>query len=205
MRVLFIASVALIALSSVAGAEVRNLTGFNSINTSDRIAVEVRQGDAYRVEVLGSDAQQVRTQLDGRALEIRQRNRPWFGGPRDIDARVIVTTPNIDGLAASRGASIRAEDIRASDISLAASMGGSIDISGECRALSAAASMGGSIDADSFECQTANISASMGGDAEVFASRTFNASASMGGAVRIEGNPQTGERTASMGGSISSN
>ena len=33
MRVLLIAGVALVALSSVAGAEVRNLTGFNSINT----------------------------------------------------------------------------------------------------------------------------------------------------------------------------
>ena len=205
MRVLLIASVALVALSSIAGAEVRNLSGFNSINTSDRIDVEVRQGDAFRVEVLGSDAEQIRTQLDGRALEIRQRNRPWFGGPRDIDARVIVTIPNIEGLAASRGASIRAEGIRASDISLAASMGGSIDISGECRAVSAAASMGGSIDADSLECQTANISASMGGNAEVFASNTFNAAASMGGAVRVDGSPQTGERTASMGGSISSN
>jgi len=205
MRILVITSAALIALSSVAGAEVRNLTGFNSINTSDRIAVEVRQGDAYRVEVLGSDAERVRTQLDGRALEIRQRDRPWFGGPRDNDARVIVTTPNVEGLAASRGASIRAEGIRASDISLAASMGGSIDISGECRAVSAAASMGGSIDADSFECQTANISASMGGNAEVFASNTFNAAASMGGAVRVDGRPQSGERTASMGGSISTN
>ena len=205
MRVLLITGAALIALSTVAGAEVRNLTGFNSINTSDRIDVEVRQGDAYRVEVLGSDAGQVRTQLDGRALEIRQRNRPWLGGPRDIDARVIVTSPNIDGLSASRGASIRADGIRVSDISLAASMGASIDISGECRAVSAAASMGGSIDADGFECQTANISASMGGDAQMYASRTYNASASMGGAVRVEGNPQTGERSASMGGSVSSN
>lgn len=205
MRVLLIAGVALVALSSVAGAEVRNLTGFNSINTSDRIAVEVRQGDAYRVEVLGSDADQVRTQLDGRALEIRQRSRPWFGGPRDIDARVIVTSPNIEGLAASRGASIQAEGIRASNISLAASMGGSIDVSGECVAVNAAASMGGAIDADGLECQTANISASMGGDAEVFASRSYNASASMGGAVRVEGNPQSGERSASMGGSVSNN
>lgn len=205
MRVLLIASAALVALSSVAGAEVRNLTGFNSINASDRIEVEVRQGDSYRVEVLGSDAERVRTQLDGRALEIRQRGGPWFAGPRDIDARVIVTAPNIDGLAASRGASIRAEGIRASDISLSASMGGSVDVSGQCQAVSAAASMGGSVAAGGLECQTADISASMGGDAEVFASRTFNASASMGGAVRVEGSPQTGGRSASMGGSISSN
>ena len=203
MRILLIASAAALALSSVANAEVRNLTGFTSVSTSDRIPVEVRQGESYRVEVLGSDAGLVRTQLDGRALEIRQRNRPWFGEPRRIDARVVVTAPNFQALAASRGGSIRAEGLRVSDMSLAASMGGSIDASGECQALSASASMGGSIDADNLECQTANISASMGGDAQVFASRTYNASASMGGAVRIEGNPQSGETSASMGGSVS--
>jgi len=205
MRLILIAGVALLALSSPTSAEVRALSGFTSISTSDRIPVELVQGDAFRVEVIGTDAERVRTELDGGALEIRQRSRPWFGGPPAIDARVRVTAPSVSSLAASRGGSIRAEEIRVADLSLAASMGGSIDISGQCGALSASASMGGSIDADSLQCQTANISASMGGDARVYASRSYNASASMGGSVNVDGDPARGERRASMGGSVSTN
>ncbi len=205
MRIFMAASVVALMLTGAAGAEVRNLTGFTSVSVADRIPVEITQGESYRVEVVGSDAARVRTQLDGRSLEIRQRNRSWFGGPSHIDARVLVTMPNVSALAASRGASIRAERIRGADVALAASMGGSIDISGACRGLSASASMGGAIDADDFQCETANISASMGGDAEVFASRNYNASASMGGAVRVDGGAESGERRSSMGGSVSSN
>jgi hypothetical protein len=200
-----IASAAANALASAASAEVRTVTAFDAISASDRIPVEVTQGDAFRVEVIGSDAARVRTELDGETLEIRQRNRPWFGGTPRIDARVIVTMPSVVGLAASRGASIRAESIRGRDVSLAASMGGAIDISGACQTLSVSASMGASIDADAFQCATANISASMGADVQVFASRTYNASASMGGAVRVDGGAQQGGSSASMGGAIVTN
>lgn len=203
MRSLFILGAAFVALAGAAMAETRTHSSFTGVSTSDRIPVEVTLGESYRVEVLGSDAERVRTEVDDGVLEVRQRNRPWFGGPPRIDARVRVTAPAIDSLAASRGGSIRAEGMRANSMSLAASMGGDIDVSGTCGALSAAASMGGSIDADSLECETARIAASMGGDAKVFASNSYNASASMGGSVRVGGNPQRGDVSTTMGGAVS--
>jgi hypothetical protein len=203
MRHYLIACVAVIALASAASAETRNLSGFTGVAVADRIEVEVATGDRYRVEIIGSEAGRVRTEVEDGVLRIQQRNRPWFGGTPRIDARVLVTLPAIETLAASRGASLSADDINARAISIAASMGGTIEISGRCSDLSASASMGGSIDADNFQCGTANLSASMGGDMDVFASTSYTASASMGGSISVDGEAQAREVASSMGGSVS--
>lgn len=204
MKYVIAAAVAAFAMGSIAAAETRNLRDFDSVNASDRISVEVSTGEAYRVEITGRDAARVLTEVEHGALKIRQRNRSWFGGPRRIDARVRVVMPAVDGLAAARGASIRAENIETQSMSLAAAMGGSIDISGSCRSVSVSAAMGGAVDADGFHCETARISASMGGAADVFASDGFNASATMGGAVTVSGEPEERDVATSMGGSVSS-
>jgi hypothetical protein len=203
MRTVLITCAAFAVMAGAATAETRDVGRFVAVSATDRVPVEIVRGDSYSVEVIGQDASRVRTEIDDGALEIGQRNRSWFGNPARIDARVRVTTPSIERIAASRGASVRAEDIEADDMSLAAAMGGSIDISGRCRSLSASAAMGGSIDADAFQCVTANISAAMGGDADVYASSAFDASASMGGSISVGGNPTDRDVSTAMGGSVS--
>jgi len=204
MRHALITCIAALTLAGAASAETRNLSGFTGVAVADRIEVEVATGESYRVEIVGSDSERVRTEIDNGVLRIQQRNRPWFGGTPRIDARVVVTMPAVETLAASRGASLSADDINARAMSLAATMGGSIEISGRCSDLSASAAMGGSIDADNFQCATADLSASMGGDMDVFASTSYNASASMGGSISVGGDAQAREVASSMGGSISS-
>jgi hypothetical protein len=181
------------------------LSNFDGVAASDRIRVEVLQGDGYRVEVLGADAEDVRTRVEGRTLKITQANRGWFGGNRRIDASVRVTLPAIDSLAAARGAEVRAANIRADDMSLAAAMGGELRVTGTCNSLSAAASMGGVVDAQNFQCADADAAASMGGDVRVFASRRFEAAASMGGAINVAGGGARGDVATSMGGSVTQN
>jgi hypothetical protein len=203
MRYLIFAGIAALVFAGGASAETRDLSGFRGVAAADRIPVEITSGQTFRVEVVGGDAARVRTVVEGGVLRIRQSNRPLIGDIPRIDARVNVTMPALESVAASRGASVNAVGITANVIDLAASMGGAIDIDGQCQRLSAAASMGGSIDADTFECERAEVAASMGGSADVYASAVLDASASMGGSVTVRGEPAQRDVATSMGGSVS--
>jgi len=194
---------AVMAVAGVALAETRlGLTGFDSIRAEDNMRIEVSMGSGFSVDVSGSDARLVRTEVRRGTLLIRRTNRPWFGGNPPMDATVRVVLPELTALAAARGASVEAHDIRAEDISLAAAMGGELNISGTCTSVDAAASMGGSLDATRFECTNADVAASMGGTAEVYASTFYDAAASMGGSIEISGDAR-GDVATSMGGSVS--
>jgi len=194
--------IAALAMAAPASGEMRNLTGFTSVQAQDNIVVEVRAGPQYAVEVTGPEANRIITRLDGSQLKISERNRPWFGRDRRINALIRVTAPNVSGLAAAKGATLNAFDITADDMSLAAAMGGELRVTGTCHAVDVAAAMGGIVRAQDFHCVTADISAAMGGEARVFATRTFDATAAMGGMVNIAGGAH-GDTTAVMGGQVS--
>lgn len=200
MHKLLLAGAAALAMASSAIAETRNLSGFEGVAASGRYSVEVTIGSAFAVEVTGPEASRLRTWVDDDTLKIEPRNRPWFGSEPRIDASVRVTLPRLVSLAAARGADVRAADLQAGALSLAAAMGGEVTASGTCTALSAAASMGGAVDASDLQCTSADVAASMGGDARVFASQSLDAAASMGGSVRVGGAPAHTEIATSMGG-----
>lgn len=202
MRTALIASIALVALASAAHAETRDVSGFTGVAAADRIRVEVTVGSSYRVDVTGSDAARVRTRVEDGTLRIRRTNRPWFGETPPIDATVRVTMPRVESLTSSMGADLSATGIDVATISLAASMGGELNVSGACSSLDAAASMGGVINAEGLRCRDADVSASMGGEARVYASNRFDVSASMGGAVNVGGEGRATDVSLSMGGSL---
>ncbi len=224
MKRLFAPVLIAAALALPAAAEVRNHSGFRTVNASDRITVTVTQGDGYEVEVTGADAGRVRTRLDGRTLRIEDRNRPWFGGGRRLDAQVRVTAPRVEGVSASRGAelyaslaggcdafsasaamggSARVNGAQCNDVSASASMGGEVRLEGACRGLDVSASMGGYVRAEELQCQSVNASASMGGDITAYATQTYDASAAMGAAINVAGGALANDTSAAMGGSIS--
>lgn len=195
------AAIALVS-ASAASAEPRQTGHFTSVKAYDHVVVEVRNGPQLSVDVTGPQADRIATSIDmDGALKISDRNRPWFGRSRPIDAVVRITMPNIEDLASAKGATLTAYDITAHDISIVAAMGGTLTINGTCHAVDATAAMGGELRAENLHCQTADISAAMGGDARVFATDTFDATAAMGGSVRIGGGAH-GDTTAAMGGSI---
>ena len=203
MRSTLITAAMFIALVGGAHAETRNLSNFTGVSAADRIRVDVSVGDGYRVDVSGPDAAKVSTRIDDDGtLVIRRTNRPIWGGTPPIDATVRITMPAVDNLASSRGAELTAANVAANTMSLAASMGGELRVTGACRSLDAAASMGGAIRAEGLECRDADIAASMGGEARVFASNRFDATASMGGSVTVSGGGERGDIATSMGGTV---
>jgi hypothetical protein len=200
--VLAAAAVAALALSGSASAETRALSGFSAVKAVDHITVEVRRGPQYAIDVTGPEVDRIVTSIDmDGALKINERNRPWFGPDRGVNALVRVTMPTVTDLAAAKGATLTAYDIEGEDVSLVAAMGAELTINGACHAVDATAAMGGMVRAAAFHCQTADISAAMGGDVRVFATDTFDATAAMGGSVHISGGAH-GDTTAAMGGSI---
>lgn len=206
MRSTLITAAALCALVGSAHAETRNLSNFTGVSAADRIRVEVSVGEAYRVDVSGSDSERVSTRIDDDGtLVIRRTNRPIWGGTPPIDATVRITMPAVENLASSRGAELTAANVTAENLRLAAAMGGELRVSGTCGSADVAVSMGGTIRAQGLECRDADIAASMGGDARVFASNRYDAAASMGGSVNVSGGGQRGEIATSMGGSVEAN
>jgi len=101
MRTFALAAIGALALTGAAAAETRALSGFNGVAAADPIRVEIATGSAYAVEVTGGDAARVATQVEGDTLRIFQRNRPWFGGGRRLDASVRITMPEIDAISAA--------------------------------------------------------------------------------------------------------
>lgn len=205
MKRLVAPAILVLALAAgAASAETRNLTDFTGVEARDGVEVIVSIGPRHAVEVTGREAARVRTRVNQGTLEISQINRPWFGRHRDLDAVIHIVMPRVDSLSAARGAQLRASNITADDMSIAAAMGGVIEISGACANLDASVAMGGVLDAERFECANADVSAAMGGVAEVFASTSFDASAAMGGVIDIAGGAN-GDSSSAMGGQISHN
>lgn len=202
MRRLLTTSATLSFLAVSASAEPRDLSGFNGVGVSDRIAVEVSVGPSYAVEVTGRDAARVRTRVEHGSLQISDAHRPLFGEAPRLDAVVHVTTPHLERLAGARGAEVSARGVQADEFAVAASMGAELQVSGSCSSLSAAASMGAIINAEDLHCSTTRVSASMGGVANVYASESYRASASMGGDIDVAGDAQHGEASTAMGGVV---
>jgi hypothetical protein len=222
MRTIFIAGIVLAALSGPAGAETREISGFDNVSASGRFRVEVAVGPEFSLIVEGSDAARVRTRREGDTLKIEPVSRPWFGNPR-YDAIVHVIVPRLEGVAAARGATLnasaggectefsaaaamgaelRVSDIQCERVDAAAAMGANVTLAGSCGALDVSAAMGADVSAANLHCRTVNASAAMGADIEAFASNTFDAAASMGADVAVSGGGKRGDTSAAMGGSI---
>lgn len=198
----FVAATAVALLMAVpASAETRHLRGFDVVGVSDQIRVEITVGGDYAIEVTGRDAARVLTEVEDGTLKIRQRNRPWFGS-RHLDANVRITMPELESVAAARGAELTATGVNAVAFEIAAAMGAEVRVSGTCRSLEAAAAMGATIEASALLCETADVAASMGGTAEVYASQTYEGAASMGGTIDISGDGASRGQSTAMGGTI---
>lgn len=184
IRTVLTAAAATIALAPAAFAETRNVTGFHSVHAASRVEVEIRQGANFSVSLEGPDAAETTTRVSNGTLHIEPPRR-WFSSRRDTQVRI--TMPEIRGIAAAAGSEVEALDIRAQELSLDASSGAELTVSGTCTALNADASSGADLDASALRCATANVDASSGADAHVNASQSVNVDASSGSDIYLTG------------------
>jgi hypothetical protein len=197
----FLTTTALVlALSGVAAAETRPLSGFTSVSASAGTQVEVATGQGFAVDVTGPDAARITTRVVGNELRIsRETHWGWGRGPNAV---VHVTMPRVEGLEASSGAHLRAASLQADQLSLDASSGGGLTVAGACHAVIADASSGATLNAARLQCERGSVDASSGARAEVNVTGTLNVDASSGGNVYASGAPQMGDISLSSGGAL---
>ncbi len=209
LRLTQLAGASLAALSLAAPGlaqdrEVRDLTGFDSIDANGGYELVVIAGDAWSVELIGDadDFDEIEAEVDGTKLEIFQ-DSGFFSRRHSLDVVVQVTMP-----AAMRelefGRGIRAEvsgiDTPILDVDI--STGASARLSGVCGEVEYDASTGASLRAASLVCERVEADASTGASLSVHATEAADASASMGASIRVEGNPASRHSRSSMGGSV---
>jgi len=223
-KLLFTLSGLLVVLTVFAQSkDTRNLSSFSELSVSEAIEVELVKGNSEKaeVEVTGTDAENVLTEVSGNRLKIHMASGNW----RNVNAYVRLTYTNLEEIDVSSAARVSAEDAIASDqmeldVSSAAkadlvfdvgemevdvSSAGSLSAEGKVDAIEADVSSAGSISAYDLECKSAELSASSAGSIKITVTDQIDAKASSGGSIRYKGKPEKERVSSSAGGSVKGN
>lgn len=199
MRLILATSILAVLAATPAQAAPRDVTGFTSVEARAGTDVEVTVGAAFSVDVSGPDAERIITRIDdGKLIVEPVRGTSW----RRRNAEVRVTMPRVDALASSSGADLVARGVNGGAISLSASSGADLRVSGTCSTFNADASSGADLHAAELRCESGNVSASSGADARVYATAALNVDASSGGGVQAFGGADIRNIDLSSGGSF---
>lgn len=231
MRQSIIALAAASALSAgSAHAETRAvpLEPFSALDISSGIEAGVSVGPAQSVVVEAADPRiidELQLRVEGGTLKAYFDWSIWdlFKVGADRRVRLTITVPELRAVNASAGSHVEAEGsitgeslrftsssgsglevqgIDARSVSLNASSGSKLRVSGSCGDGKANASSGSNLDASGLKCSTMDANASSGSDLDVFATASIKANASSGSDLTVRGNPAEIEQKSSSGASI---
>jgi len=202
-------------------SQTRNIGSFTGVKVAQGIDVYLKKGDkeSARVEVTGTSADNILTEVSGSYLKVHMRDGNHRG---NIDAKVYVTYVKLNKLSASSAGSIFADGaihaddieigcssagnievaIEASNAEVSVSSAGEIELQGHVKSLAIDASSAGEIDAYDLEAQNVTAETSSAGTVKLQVTGSFTANASSGGSIRYRGNPGKSVTNSSSGGSV---
>jgi hypothetical protein len=205
-------------------AGIRNLSGFDSVQTSNGIDLNVTQGESFRVEVIASAANipKILTEVEDHTLVIRLDRAGFSGFGLFGGAHVNVTMPAVRSLSASGGSDIRSENILTGDSlrvlasggsdvsldlafeSLEATVSGGSDmrLTGEVGNLSTQASGGSDLNGRALTAKNATIGSSGGSDTWITVTEVLAVTAAGGSDVAYFGSPGSVSVNASGGSDV---
>jgi hypothetical protein len=200
--------------------ETRNLSSFNELSVSEAIKVELVKGSSEKaeVEVSGTDAKNVLTEVTGDRLKVHMANGNW----RNVNAFVRITYRNLEEISVSSAASVTTESAITSDqmdmdvssagkadlvfdvghMEVDVSSAGNLNAEGKADDIEVGISSAGSMDAYDLECKSADLTASSAGSIKITVTEQIEARASSGGSIRYKGNPDKERVSSSSGGSV---
>jgi hypothetical protein len=203
-------------------SEMRNVAGFNGIDVSEGIKVELTQGKAESVEVIADAGyiDRVITELEGTKLNIYLKGNDWNGWNKKV--LVKISAIKVESIEASSGSSLATQNLLESErmilsvssgasiqvaftapnSSCEASSGASAKLKGVTKFFSAEAGSGSSIEAKELKAVKVKAEVSSGATIEVDAEEELNAEASSGGSVIYVGDPKMKDIEKSSGGSV---
>jgi hypothetical protein len=220
--VLFILGIAATVVLAQEKTEVRNLTGFDAIDVSAGIRVELTYGEKEFVEVTTDQdyIDQVITEVNGSELNIYIKSNNWNSWNKKVLVKVTVT--KINSIKSGSGSSIISQNlIESENLKMSTSSGASLKIAfkapnTKCEASSGAtaklkgvakyfnadASSGSSIHADEVKAIKVDVSTSSGASISIHAEEEIKAQASSGGSIKYSGSPKMVDIEKSSGGSV---
>lgn len=231
MRSLLITSGALVLAATAAFAQDKtyDLTGFDAVEVSAGIEVDIMVGSDFAVTgtaVRGDIERLDIVQHDNRLMISREgQNRPRLFGFLRADDRFEVSvtlpaltviestsgsdvdvegaTPALEKISATSGSSLRIYTAELGDVSIDATSGSALIVSGTCDQLRIDASSGASLSARGLACVDVTASASSGASLTVNASGTAAVDASSGASLSLRGGAEITEQDVSSGASVS--
>jgi hypothetical protein len=201
--------IGLISLEAHADAEQSfDVADFTRVAASQGVEVNITMGSMPRVTAIAEtekDFERLEIEVDDGELRIRRgswSSSIWNWGKSYGHVSVNVVAPKLEGLSSSSGANLTAVDISCEEISIDASSGSRLDVSGRCEEIDVDASSGASIEARNLEADRVVVDASSGANVNVFAAINFQGDASSGANVDVYGTSQVFESDTSSGARI---
>ena len=204
-----------IALSVLASLSVQanteqsfDVNRFNRVAASQGVEVNITMGSSTRVVVKAEtekDLERLEIEVDDGELRIRRgawSSSIWNWRSSGGRVSVGVVVSELEGLSSSWGAKVTATDVDCEELSLDASSGSKIVVSGGCNAVKVDVSSGAVVDARDFKVEVVTVDASSGANIDVFASVNFQGDASSGASVDVFGTPELFEANTSSGARI---
>ncbi|MEO0753196.1 MAG: DUF2807 domain-containing protein [Pseudomonadota bacterium] len=199
------ATVGAAAFTAIAETQSFAAEGFTAIDVGTGLEVIYVAGADYGVEADFSRGgpDDVRVEVNGSTLEIRRKRTGWgWTDGSKVKAIFTVTSPGLEAVDVSSGASFSGSGIDADMFGLDVSSGGSVSLEGRCRALVLDVSSGASVRADGLRCAEGTIDASSGASVRAYLSDSVSVDASSGSSVRVSGGPAVKEVDRSSGASV---
>jgi hypothetical protein len=207
----------------IVDTEIRNVSGFIGIKSSNGIDVFISQGTTERVEVK-ADAEtmkHLKTVVKDGVLEIYME-KDWSLGWSSWKSRVTevhITAKTINSIVASSGSDVKSVtkiksnklstksssgsdltlDVEANELTCESSSGSDSKLSGTAKTVYLKASSGSDIDAFDLTAEVCTAEASSGSDINISVSKQLKADASSGGDISYRGNPSVSKEESSGG------
>ena len=201
--------IALLALEARAEAEQSfDVADFTRVAATQGVEVNVTMGSVPRVTASAEtekDLERLEIEVDDGELRIRRgswSSSIWNWGKSYGHVSVSVVVPELEGLSSSSGANLTAVDISCEELSIDASSGSRLALSGGCNEIDIDASSGASINARELEAKSVAVDASSGANIDVYAAMNFKGDASSGANVDVYGASQVFESDTSSGARI---
>ena len=203
--------------------EVRELSGFHSVDLRSVGRVVLISGPEQKVEVVAEEdlLPRVRTEVQGGVLVVGLRW--WLGAllrvPELSEVVVRVTAPELRSVRLSGAGQVRSEgslkvedldlrlsgaghvslDLAARRVEVRLSGAGAVGLSGTAEELEIRLSGAGAVQAEDLQTRKVRIRASGAGECRVQASETLEAEVSGAGSVRYRGHPKVESRITGVG------
>lgn len=186
--------------SGTVRSEARDISDFSSIDVGGVFQVELTAQKDFAVEVEADDnlLQYVKTEVRGGKLEISMEKRVSTKNP----IKVRISAPNIESIEASGASSVKAVNLKNTELGIDTSGASRVELLGEAERLNVEVSGASRINAKDLQTVNADVDASGASYVELSVSGSLSSKSSGASRIVYKGTPTSVEKKTSGAGSI---